>query len=137
MALVRGRGVQKRIPQLHSLNNGLEVDKLCPEECQLLHSSRRVDRYCGSHGMASSHLFKGAGKSSLFNALLRLTDVDSGSILIDGLDIDTIGIHTLRESLLVLPQHAPIMCVSMRINIDPRNQYQDSEIWNSLGTMSM
>jgi ABC-type multidrug transport system fused ATPase/permease subunit len=38
----------------------------------------------------------GAGKSSLINALLRLTETDSGVILIDGTDTKTVGLHTLR-----------------------------------------
>jgi ATP-binding cassette, subfamily C (CFTR/MRP), member 1 len=50
-----------------------------------------------------------------------MVDLESGSILIDDIDIDTIGIHTLREKLLVIPQQAPIMGVSIKENIDPKH----------------
>jgi len=38
----------------------------------------------------------GAGKSSILQALFRLVELDSGSIVIDGVSIDTLGLHLLR-----------------------------------------
>lgn len=39
----------------------------------------------------------GAGKSSLILGLLRINEADSGRILIDGVDISTIGLHDCRS----------------------------------------
>ena len=41
----------------------------------------------------------GAGKTTLVNLLMRFYDVDSGRILIDGVDIATISRHSLRSRI--------------------------------------
>lgn len=46
----------------------------------------------------------GAGKSTLAAALFRLTELASGTITIDGIDIRTLGLHRLRNALAVVPQ---------------------------------
>jgi len=46
----------------------------------------------------------GAGKSSIIQALFRMTELERGSsITIDGVDIKTIGLHTLRSSISIIP----------------------------------
>lgn len=42
----------------------------------------------------------GSGKSTLAMSILRFVDPASGRILIDGIDISTIGIHDLRSRLV-------------------------------------
>ena len=46
----------------------------------------------------------GAGKSSLALALLRILEADGGRILIDGIDVSTIGLHDLRSIVSIIPQ---------------------------------
>ena len=46
----------------------------------------------------------GAGKSSLTLALFRIIEAAEGAIYIDGIDISTLGLHTLRSRLTVIPQ---------------------------------
>jgi ABC-type multidrug transport system fused ATPase/permease subunit len=46
----------------------------------------------------------GAGKSSLLTVFLRLVELDSGRVLVDGVDLSTIGLHTLRSRIAVIPQ---------------------------------
>ena len=46
----------------------------------------------------------GAGKSSLTLALFRFLEARSGQILIDGLDIAKMDLHSLRSRLAIIPQ---------------------------------
>lgn len=46
----------------------------------------------------------GSGKSSLLGALFRATDVQDGSIFIDGIDIGSVPVQELRARLTLIPQ---------------------------------
>ncbi|KAJ3075108.1 Canalicular multispecific organic anion transporter 2 [Podochytrium sp. JEL0797] len=74
----------------------------------------------------------GAGKSSLSVGLFRLSEADSGSIFVDGVDLSTIGLNALRTKLTIIPQEAVLFGASVRDNIDPGHQYSDEIIWNAL-----
>ncbi|KAJ2025882.1 hypothetical protein IWW57_003224, partial [Coemansia sp. S610] len=74
----------------------------------------------------------GAGKTSIVMALLGLLPHDSGSIVIDGIDMTTVPLNILRERLAVVPQSVAILNGSLRFNIDPRSQYTDTQIKSAL-----
>ncbi|XP_058980626.1 multidrug resistance-associated protein 1 isoform X5 [Musca domestica] len=74
----------------------------------------------------------GAGKSSLTLALFRIIESAGGRILIDGIDISTLGLHTLRSRLTIIPQDPVLFSGSLRINLDPFEVKSDEEIWKAL-----
>ncbi|KAG5885795.1 hypothetical protein JTB14_031512 [Gonioctena quinquepunctata] len=73
----------------------------------------------------------GAGKTSLISALFRLTPTE-GSIFIDGLDTNAIGLSDLRKNISIIPQEPVLFSASMRYNLDPFNEFEDDEIWKAL-----
>lgn len=74
----------------------------------------------------------GAGKSSIMTSLYRLSELESGLITIDGLDISELGLRDLRLKLLIIPQDPVLFQGTIRKNLDPFDQYDDKVLWDSL-----
>mmetsp|Transcript_87634 Transcript_87634/g.268147 ORF Transcript_87634/g.268147 Transcript_87634/m.268147 type:complete len:600 (-) Transcript_87634:11-1810(-) len=74
----------------------------------------------------------GAGKSSLLQALFRMCELESGRIVIDGTDISSLGLHTLRRHLAIIPQDPVGFTGSVRVNLDPFSERQETELWARL-----
>jgi ABC-type multidrug transport system fused ATPase/permease subunit len=74
----------------------------------------------------------GSGKSSLFLALFRMVELESGIIIIDGKNIATLGLTTLRKGLSMIPQDPFMFSGTVRTNLDPFAQYSDTDIWQAL-----
>jgi ATP-binding cassette subfamily B protein len=59
----------------------------------------------------------GAGKTTLFQLLLRFYDPQSGGILLDGVDIRDLDLHVLRGAIGIVPQDTVIFSSSAMENI--------------------
>nr|CAI5828356.1 unnamed protein product [Callosobruchus analis] len=102
-------------------------------------------RYCSSDSYLLKHLDfivnpkekigivgrTGAGKSTLISTLFRLYDYE-GEILIDGLDIKTLQLATVRQKITIIPQEPVVFKGSIRDHLDPFRSYNDHEIWSAL-----
>uniref|UniRef100_A0A2I3RSQ3 ATP binding cassette subfamily C member 13 (pseudo n=1 Tax=Pan troglodytes TaxID=9598 RepID=A0A2I3RSQ3_PANTR len=73
-----------------------------------------------------------AGKSTLSNCLFRIVERAGGKIIIDGIDISTIGLHDLRGKLNIIPQHPVLFSGTLHMNLDPLNKCSDSKLWEVL-----
>ncbi|KAG7314076.1 hypothetical protein KOW79_022572 [Hemibagrus wyckioides] len=74
----------------------------------------------------------GAGKSSLTNCLFRIMEAAEGRIVIDGVDISTLGLHALRSRLTIIPQDPVLFSGTLRMNLDPFEAFSDDDIWKVL-----
>ena len=73
----------------------------------------------------------GAGKSSLISVLFRLFPFH-GHVIIDGIDTKSIPLATLRSKISIIPQDPVLFLGTLRQNVDPFEEYSDSQLWNAL-----
>uniref|UniRef100_A0A668A9W6 ATP-binding cassette, sub-family C (CFTR/MRP), member 10 n=1 Tax=Myripristis murdjan TaxID=586833 RepID=A0A668A9W6_9TELE len=74
----------------------------------------------------------GSGKSTLFLALFRMVELNRGQILVDGLDISTVGLAQLRSKLAIIPQDPFLFGGSVRENLDPYGRRPDRQLLDVL-----
>jgi ABC-type multidrug transport system fused ATPase/permease subunit len=74
----------------------------------------------------------GAGKSTLFKLIPRFYDVTSGSIKLDGVNIDQMDTKILREKIAIVPQETYLFAMSIFENIAcGRPDATDEEIYKA------
>lgn len=70
----------------------------------------------------------GAGKSSLTLAIFRGLEASEGRIILDDIDIGSIGLQDLREAITIVPQDPTLFTGTVRSNLDPFTLFTDEEI---------
>lgn len=63
----------------------------------------------------------GAGKTTIINLLLRFYEIQRGSILVDGIDITSLSIATLRDHIGLVLQDVFLFSGTVRDNVSLRN----------------
>ncbi len=71
----------------------------------------------------------GAGKTTVFNLLLRFYDPESGKVSIDGVDIASLPLAELRRAIAIVPQEPVLFTASVTENIRyGRPEASDAEV---------
>lgn len=70
----------------------------------------------------------GAGKSTLGLTFLRILEIETGTITIDGIDISKVALQTLRERVTTIPQDPTLFKGTLRYNLDPYEKHTDEEL---------
>jgi len=79
----------------------------------------------------------GCGKSTVLLTFLRILEPRSGKIYLEGVDTQTLGLRTLRQSVGLVPQDPVLLQGTLRFNIDPFEMYDDARIWDALRLVQM
>ncbi|KAH8879372.1 ABC transporter [Thozetella sp. PMI_491] len=79
----------------------------------------------------------GSGKSSLVGTLLRLLELNEGTVIIDGVDLARIPRDVIRERLVAVPQDPLILVGTVRFNADPHSRASDEDITNALSVVGL
>jgi ATP-binding cassette subfamily B protein len=75
----------------------------------------------------------GAGKSTMAKLVTRFYDPTAGRVLIDGYDLRTVTLGSLRSQLGVVPQEPFLFAGTIRDNISfARPGAPDDEVWNAV-----
>lgn len=74
----------------------------------------------------------GSGKTSLILTILHMLTVQSGRILLDDVDLSTLGPETVRAKLNVVSQDALLLPGSIRFNVDPFKAADEGKIYDAL-----
>ena len=70
----------------------------------------------------------GAGKSTICLSMSRIVEIVEGAIRIDGVDIRSLNLDMLRQSITVIPQDPTMFTGSLRFNLDPENRIGNDRI---------
>jgi ABC-type multidrug transport system fused ATPase/permease subunit len=76
----------------------------------------------------------GSGKSSLLLTLFRLAEIENGSIQIDGVDVRSVGLATLRQSLAIIPQDPFLFTGTLAYNLDATEKASEEDMMQALQT---
>ncbi len=74
----------------------------------------------------------GAGKTTIFNLLCKMYDVNQGKITIDGININELDKDSIRGNITIISQNPYIFNMSIRDNLKlVKNNLNDEEMYNA------
>ncbi|OAV90001.1 hypothetical protein PTTG_07447 [Puccinia triticina 1-1 BBBD Race 1] len=79
----------------------------------------------------------GSGKSTLALSFFRFIEAEAGRIIIDGLDISKLDLASLRSRMTIIPQESVLFSATIRWNLDPFSEHDDTQIWDALRRVGM
>ena len=84
----------------------------------------------------------GAGKSTIAALLFRMIELDTNThpdakILVDDVDITSIGLQKLRSSISLIAQVPSLLNGTIRDNVDPFHNHSDDQIWRALEDVTL
>ena len=75
----------------------------------------------------------GSGKTSLVNLIPRFYEATEGHVFVNGRDVKSLDVDTLRESIAIVPQKAVLFSGTVRSNLFwGKNDATDEEMWQAL-----
>jgi ABC-type multidrug transport system fused ATPase/permease subunit len=74
----------------------------------------------------------GSGKSTVIQTLFRCMELESGRILIDGINTAAIPLALLRSRIAIIPQDPVLFQGSLRSNLDRFQEHSDEALWQAL-----
>jgi len=69
-----------------------------------------------------------SGKTSLMRAIMRLWPIESGSVVVDCVDVRSVGLTTLRSRIAYVPQETTIFKGTWRDNLDPMAEFDEEQL---------
>ncbi|KAJ1661836.1 hypothetical protein EV178_006370 [Coemansia sp. RSA 1646] len=123
---------ENKPPALWPKSGNVEIENLVAEYVPgvpVLHGISLSVRHGEKIGVVGR---TGAGKSTMSLALLRFIEASKGRVVLDGVDISTIGLEDLRRNITIIPQDPVLFNGTVRYNIDPFEEYPDELIWDAL-----
>ncbi|KAJ5255483.1 hypothetical protein N7497_007030 [Penicillium chrysogenum] len=79
----------------------------------------------------------GSGKFSVVSAILRILELDSGTILIDDIDISKVSRSHVRSRINTIPQQPFFLHGTVRLNANPEGNATDEAIVESLQAVNL
>jgi ATP-binding cassette subfamily C (CFTR/MRP) protein 1 len=74
----------------------------------------------------------GAGKSTLFQALFRMLEVESGDISVNGVSLGGMELSRARSLFSIVPQEPHLFAGTLRHNLDRLGKRSEKQMWDAL-----